>query len=225
MNWLRKLARNSSGVAMIEFAVLGPIIMIAGLYGTEAANFSLTSMKINQVAAQIADNASRVGDTTTLQNRRIYEGDINDVFVGAQLQTGKLNLFQNGRVIISSLEVRSGTSTQYIHWQRCRGVKQVNSSYGLENQDMPIGMGPAGGEVFAMDGDAVIFVEVQYTYKPLISEQFLGTPDITTIASFTVRDQRDLTQIYQEDPNAPDPVQSCSTYQGTIAVGPAGIVT
>lgn len=225
MNWLQRLSRDRSGVAMIEFAVLGPIIMVAGLYGTETANFALTSMKINQVAAQIADNASRVGDTSTLQNRRIYEGDINDVFVGAQLQTGKLDLFQNGRVIISSLEVRPGTSTQYIHWQRCRGLKQVNSSYGLENEDMPNGMGPGGGEVFAMDDDAVIFVEVQYTYKPLISAQFLGTPEITTIASFTVRDQRDITQIYQEDPAAPDPVQSCSTYQGTISVGSGGQVT
>lgn len=225
MNWFHTLVRNRSGVAMIEFALGAPVVLVAGLWGTETANFALTSMRINQLAAQIADNASRVGDTSTLQNRKIYEGDINDVLYGAQLQSGKLDLFQYGRVIISSLETRPGNGVQYIHWQRCRGAKQVNSSYGLEDQDVQNGMGPQGEQVTALPDDAVIFVEVQYTYQPLISNGFVGTDEITSIASFTVRDQRDLTQIYQKDPSEPDPVQSCSAYNGPITLSTAGNIS
>lgn len=224
MNRLPALARNRSGVAMIEFALGAPLVLMAGLWGTETANFALTTMQVNQLAAQIADNASRVGDGSSLQSRKVYESDINDVFYGAQLQAGKLDLFRNGRVIISSLEVRPAGSdgSQYIHWQRCRGALEVGSSYGTEGQTLPNGMGPAGEEVIAPDGGAVIFVELHYTYQPLVSGRFIGSETIKSIATFIVRDKRDLTQIYQQDPTEPAPVQRCGSYSGTITIGTSG---
>ena len=220
---LRALLRNRSGVAMVEFALGAPFLLTAGLWGTEVANYALVNMKINQLAEHIADNASRVGDTSTLQNRQIYESDINEVIYGAQIQGGsKINLYDHGRVIVSSLEV-TANDRQYIHWQRCRGVKPVTSTYGTEGTSLgTIGMGPAGNEVLAQQDDAVIFVEISYTYQPLVSAKFLGSLDIQSIASFTVRDKRDLTQIYQRDPGAPDPVQRCSVYNGNAKVGTDG---
>ncbi|MEY4473157.1 MAG: hypothetical protein RL671_1461 [Pseudomonadota bacterium] len=225
MSLLHKLVWNRSGVAMIEFALGAPIALLAGLWGTETANLALTHMKVNQLASQIADNASRISDQSALQSHRVYEGDINDVFYGAQLQSGKLNLFRNGRVIISSLEFRPNGTTQYIHWQRCRGAKQAASSYGLENEDRPNGMGPVGEEVLTQPDEAVIFVEELFDYQPLFSDRFIPSETIRSIASFTVRDQRDLTQVYQQDPNAPDPVQSCSDFKGTISFSSSGQMT
>lgn len=224
MTWLRALAKSRSGVAMIEFALGAPLVLTAGLWGTETANLALTTMKVNQLSAQMADNASRVGDLSSLQDRKIYESDINDVLYGAQLQSGKMDLFRHGRVIISSLEMNTA-GNQFIHWQRCRGAKQVNSSYGVEGQIVQNGMGPSGEEVIAQQDSAVIFVEVQFDYQPLISDQFIRTETIKSIATFTVRDQRDLSQIYQRDPSEPDAIQSCGAYNGTIAVGTAGEFT
>lgn len=217
------LLRNRSGVAMVEFALGAPFLLTAGLWGTEMANYALVNMKISQLAEHIADNASRVGDTSTLQNRRIYESDINEVIYGAQIQGGsKIGLYDNGRVIISSLEVTENDE-QYIHWQRCRGSKPITSTYGTQGTSLgTIGMGPAGDEVLAQQDDAVIFVEINYTYQPLVSAQFLGSLDIQSIASFTVRDKRDLAQIYQRDPALPDPVQSCGVYNGNASVGTDG---
>ena len=37
---------------------------------------------------------------------------------------------------------------------------------------------------------------------------------ITSTASFTVRDDRDLTQIYQRDPDQPDEIASCDKHTG-----------
>jgi Flp pilus assembly protein TadG len=220
---LRALLRNRSGVAMTEFALGAPFLLTAGLWGAEEANYALVNMKVSQLAEHIADNASRIGDTSTLQNRRIYESDINDVIYGAQVQAGKLGLYDNGRVTISSLEVEDGTDNQYIHWQRCRGIKTVAPAYGEEGDNLgTAGMGPSGEKVLAQTGDAVIFVEVNYTYQPLVSARFLGSLEINSIASFTVRDNRDLSQIYQRDAGSPDPVQSCSLHSGNATIGTNG---
>ncbi len=227
MTFLRRLLRNHSGVAMTEFALGAPFLLTAGLWGTETANYALVNMKVGQLAVHIADNASRVGDTATLQNRRIYESDINDVIIGAQIQGGTaLQLYNNGRVIISSLEVddSTGGNDQYIHWQRCRGRKNVASGFGVENDVLPNGMGPAGEEVIAQAGEAVIFVEINYTYQPLISASFLGSLDIHSIASFSVRDDRDLSQIYQRDPSSPDSVQRCNLFKGNAVIAADGTV-
>ena len=48
MRWLRALLRNRSGLAMIEFALGAPPLLMAGLWGTETANLALTTMKVNQ---------------------------------------------------------------------------------------------------------------------------------------------------------------------------------
>jgi len=224
MNLLACLARCRSGVAMTEFALGAPLVLMAGLWGTETANYALVNMKVGQLTAQIADNASRVGDTSTLQNRRVYEGDINDVLYGAQVQAGSLDLFRHGRVIISSLQVNA-TDEQYIHWQRCRGAIPVESSYGVEGERRPNGMGPAGEEVIAQQDAAVIFVELRYRYQPLVSDRFLNSPEITSIASFMVRDDRDITQLYQRDPASPDPVQRSNSYQGPISISAGGQMT
>ena len=227
---LRRLRRNRSGVAMTEFALGAPFLLMAGLWGTEMANYALVNMKIGQLAVHIADNASRIGDTSMLQDRKIYEADINDVIYGAHMQGGPgINLYENGRVIISSLQVApgpsGGTGPQYIHWQRCRGRKPSASTYGNEGDILATGMGPAGQEVLAMDGDAVIFVQIAYTYQPLISAQFMGSLDMHSIAAFNVRDDRDLSQIYQRDPGSPDAVQRCSVFSGRPSISAAGKMT
>lgn len=223
--FLLKLARGTSGVAMTEFALGAPFLLMAGLYGVEMANYALVNMKISQMALHIADNASRIGDTSTLQNRKIYESDINDLLFGAQLQAGKINLFDNGRVFVSSVEY-NGTQ-QYIHWQRCRGAKNVTSSYGNEGATLgTVGIGPSGAEVAAQPNDAVIFVQINYTYQPLVTNKLISNPDIQAIASFTVRDSRDLTQIYQRDTAKPDPVQSCSTgKKGNMTISANGTLS
>jgi len=232
----RRLRRDTSGIAMTEMALSLPFLMMAGMWGVELANYALVTMKVNQLAAHLADNASRVGDSSKLTNRKIYEADINDVLIGANIQGGHLDLLENGRVTISSLEEFSqdthcdtaaagGTCTptaategqQFIHWQRCLGKKNVAPEYGLEGDVMPTGMGPAGRQVSAFKGEGVIFVEVAYDYQPLVSKRFVGKPEIKVMASFMVRDNRDLHQIYQTLPAAP--IADCSVYDNPYGKG------
>ena len=214
---LSRLLASRSGVAATEFAIVLPFLLGTGLMGLEVANRAVVQMQVSQLAMHIADNASRIGDTATLQNRKIYEDDLNDLFRGAEIQAGgRIDLFERGRVIVSSLEVvPDSEDTQYIHWQRCLGVKNHISSYGLEGDglagDLP-GMGPPGEEVWAFEDEAVMFVEIAYDYQSLVGETFGFSDLVTATASFTVRDDRDLAQIYQRNPDDPDPVSSCTVF-------------
>ncbi|MWV27954.1 TadE/TadG family type IV pilus assembly protein [Aurantiacibacter rhizosphaerae] len=216
-----RLRRDTAGVAMTEFALVFPFLLSVGLMGLEVSNRVLVQMKVTQLANLIADNASRIGDQSMLENRKIYEADINDLFFGAHLQGGEaIDLFEHGRVILSSLEVVPGTADQqYIHWQRCVGMKNHTSSYGLTGDgksanDFP-GMGPAGEEVIAFEDDAVMFVEISYDYQAIIGEPFaFGSGTVNAVASFSVRADRDLSKVYQPTSGPADPVAACDAYQG-----------
>ncbi len=213
---LSGIAVNTSGLALIEFAYSLPLLMGVGMYGAEVANIAMVRMRVNQISMHAADNAARIGEGSLLSEKKIYESDINDLFIGADLQAGEyVDIFENGRVIISSLEMHSD-GDQYISWQRCKGKKAHVSSYGTAGEDSPDrpvdGMGPSGSRVTAPANQAVIFVEISYDYKPLISESFTNTRTITTRSAFNVRDRRDLTQIY--DKTGSDPVSDCDTYDG-----------
>lgn len=215
-----RLRRDATALAATEFAMTFPILLSLGLTGMELINRTIVSTRVNQLAVQVADNASRIGDQSVLVNKRITENDIQDLFYGAEVQAGNaIDIYRQGRVIVSSQEVVPGTTgNQYIHWQRCMGAKRSISTYGLEGdgtQSAFPGMGPPGEEVLAFEGEAVIFVEVFYDYKPLIGNPFGWDTTIHTTSSFTVRDSRDLTQIYQADASNPVVVASCDAYRRT----------
>lgn len=217
-HFIKRLGSASSGVAMVEFALASPLLLAVGLYGIESANRAITQLRISQAAIMIADNASRIGDESQLGYQRMYESDINDIFYGTHLQTGDhLNLFEHGRVILSSLETvpDSEDNSQYIHWQRCMGKKQYSPAYGEEGDGLSggmTGMGPEGEEVMAFEGEAVMFVELSYDYQPIISDIFASDSEMSATAAFNVRNNRDLSEIYQRDPNSPDATSDCDIY-------------
>jgi hypothetical protein len=194
-NRIKQLARDTSGVMLIEFAYTLPLVLSVVMGGTELTNYASKQMAINQAAIQLVDNASRMGDDVSTATKPVTEGDVNDVLVGGGLQFDRTNsLYLNGRVILSSVEPDpANAGKNRIRWQRCRGLKSVTSSYGLQGATNLIGVGPTGRKVIAPTGGAVMFVEVQYDYKPLFLDGFLDTQLLTSTAAMTVRDQRDFT--------------------------------
>lgn len=212
----RRLAEDRSGLAMLEFALAGPVVLALGLYGAEMGNQSLTHMRISQIALALADNASRMGQMGANNIEQMREADMNDVFQAARFQGSSLKLGTYGRITISSLEnvaqAYDTTPVQRIHWQRCMGMKQgagYASSYGTTSvsagttptladagTSAPNGMGDAGRMVSAPDGTGVIFVEVNYLYQPLVSSWLAKPFRMHYVASMIVRNNRDFRQIY-----------------------------
>jgi Flp pilus assembly protein TadG len=250
-----RLARDTSGLALLEFAFAFPLILMAGLYGVETANLALIHLRVSQIALNLADNTSRVGFIQTNQIEQLREIDINDVLDAVRNQGKSLGLATNGRVTISSLENTAGV--QRIHWQRCLGLKAgagYDSSYGITsttglsksamstydlnagvntsssgdnsashpgtiatggaaNPTPIVGMGENNSVVAAPANGGVIFIEINYDYKPVVGGWLLGTPKIHYTASFIVRDNRDFTQIYNPSPAvATSAKMTCNRY-------------
>lgn len=209
---VRNLARDNSAVALVEFAYAAPLVLGMGMMGTETAYYSITHMQISQLAMQVADNASRVGESE-LAAQVVYEDDINGVLVGAEKLGERFGIFENGRVVISSLQ-QNAQNGQWIAWQRCRGAKVVQSAYGPEGTGATgtdfKGMGDATKPITASAGSAVIFVEVFYDYDPITPFEFFGNSTLSYTAAFNIRDVRDLSGLRQTDPATP--VSACNVY-------------
>lgn len=197
-----------SGVAAVEMAVALPLLVTVSMGGLELASFALANLRVNQVAIQIADNASRAKLTSISGAAQFREYDVGETFRAADLAYPNMAIFTNGRVVLSSLETNVAGG-QWIHWQRCRGSKAVGSKYGVHGTGVTgtalAGMGPAGSIVTAETGSAIMFVEVYYDYRPVSLPG--ATITIYRHAALYVRDDRDLSQIYNPSPTAA--VYSC----------------
>lgn len=199
------LLRERSGVAMIEFAFTLPIFLALLGGGLELTKFAITHMRLAQVAASLADNASRAKQGVVSGVPRIREADVNEVFTAAELQAGGLKIRERGKVILSSVEANA-EGGQWIHWQRCFGAADYRSSYGREGDGETgtslTGIGPAGRQVAAEQGSAIMFVELVYDYEPMMFGDILDGARIRKTAAMYVRDNRDLLAIYNPAPSA-----------------------
>lgn len=212
---LRDLRDDADGVSIVEFALILPVLIVIGFWGVETANFAVANLRVSQIAALTADNAGRVRTS-------IDESDVNELMTGAKLVGTGIDFAARGRIILSDLEQNTSDATkQWIRWQRCSGAKNVTSSYGVPKKSTgtaitdateataPVsmadsvttngvsttngGMGPSGNQVAAAASTAVMFVEVVYDYKPLVTDKFLGTRTIRSVSAFNVRQRTNQT--------------------------------
>lgn len=207
---IRHMLRDTRGLALTEFALSLPILLMMGLGGIELAHYALATERVNQIAMTAADNAGRVRDS-------IDEIDVNEVMAGAKFVGAPISFADRGRVILSSLEENAAKNGQWIRWQRCTGAKNVPSSYGLQDAgktDSSLqGMGPSGRQIAATSGATVMFVEVVYDYRPIVPLPFLGYSNRTmrATAAFDVRQRND--QVLKNSKNLTGTaISGCSTY-------------
>lgn len=197
---LARLGRAQKGVAAVEFALVAPVILGMFLAGAELTSYAITRMRISQIALHVADNASRIGTPQLNNAPQISEAQINDLFIGADMQAGTLELAERGRVILSSVEPDAIQPDRYrMGWQRCYGQKASTSSYGTPDGQPQEKVGPPNQGITAPANGGVMFVEVAYDYKPLISARLVPSIEIRDTAAMIVRDDRDYTGVYPSD--------------------------
>ncbi|XUU60463.1 TadE/TadG family type IV pilus assembly protein [Erythrobacter sp. HA6-11] len=191
--FLKRLQDAREGVAMVEFGLVAPILLLMILGGLEVVNYALSHMRISQMAMTVADNAGRV--PTSIDEANIYE-----VFAGAQVIGEPLEFKQNGRLILSSVQLNNGKGNkkgQMINWQRCWGDLAVAPAYGKQNKgrndnSLKDGVGKPGKRIGALKGTAVMFVEVTYDYQPLVAGDWIPTQQIKYESAFNVRGRQNL---------------------------------
>lgn len=205
-----RLARCPDAVSAVELGLAMPFLMGLTLTGVEVVNLALIHVRLNQLAITVADNASRAKQTQVNGAPQFREYDVNQVFRAAALQGEDLQIPTRGRVILSSLQVNS-SGGQWIAWQRCWGKTTWASRYGPQGTGATgtsfAGMGYTTTKMTADAGTAIMFVEIAYDYKPFFLGSLLPAKLIRKEAAVYVRDDRDLTKIYNPSPT--QPVASC----------------
>jgi len=197
----RALADCTSGVSVVEFALVMPIILSIGLYGVEVAYLTTVDMKLSEIALTLADNASRLGQTDNSSvTPTVTEDDINEVMLGAQAQGETIDIGTKGRIILTSLEKDTATGKQYIHWQRCYGQLARQSAYGNAttrnglNGTAITGLGQGATKVTATSTSTpVMFVEIYYSYSGLVGDLYVSDRVLKKEGAYLVRDERNLT--------------------------------
>jgi len=221
--FMRQIRQDSSGLAVLEFAISLPFFMGLTVGGFELANYAQTLMKLNQITIHTADSAARMGEGDPLVSVDITEQDINDVFAGTIREgesllldgqhqyidpsDGEAKFRGNARIILSSVEpvypFDADDPKFRIRWQRCVGeASYYNSTYGDVDTATDIeGIGPSGRQITPPDDTAVMFVELQYYFRPLIVNGFskMTEKTIKQTAGMVVRDRRNYSQIYHRD--------------------------
>lgn len=178
--WL--VMRDSRGVALIEFALALPFLLVTLIGGLELVHLALTHQQLSRLATSTADLAARYRSS-------IDETDINTLFLGATLSTRVDDFDERGRVILSSVTRNKTDNGQWIRWQRCIGNASVaDSAFGAEGDgEMDTSIPDINGLVVA-DPNNVLVAEVTYRYRPWF---FPATsPIIRSIAP--VFDERDI---------------------------------
>jgi len=200
-----RLHRCESGLAFVEFAMSLPVLLTLGLCGLETANLAMAHLRVSNIAMLAADNAARVRDS-------IDESNVIELLTGAKMSAEGIRFAQHGRIILSSIERNAAGNGQWIRWQRCDGAKHVSSSYGLQgkgqNDNSLQAVGPAGNQISAAAGTAVMMVEVVYDYQPIVSDSIFGPRQIRYESAFNVRQRTN--QVLTN--NAAATPRNCTTY-------------
>ncbi len=166
--WLRFMRRDTSGVSVVEFALLLPLLMLIGAGALELVNYLLANQKLERIASITADNVAR--NTLAPSERSIV-----DSFAGVNNIAEPFDFNANGRIIMTGvIGVASGnTVVGKVVWQRCAGsLGGISSIVGSQPANPNLwATGPNAtlpNNVSLLQNQLVVVTEVAYQYQPLI---------------------------------------------------------
>lgn len=173
---LGRLKIDTSGLAIIELALMSPILIVGGMTGLEFTNYVLASQKVERLAATSADMFAR-------NQIAPNEGQVRDIFKAINLVGAPFNLKANGRVIVTGvIGILDTTESPVdvenrIAWQRCSGdLEGQTSTMGAQWSGADYADGP---EVVLPNGidlaqtEMAIVAEVWYRYQPMVNYRLI----------------------------------------------------
>lgn len=229
----RRLRDCNSGLALTEFAFSLPILLALGLYGFETANLAIANMRISNMAMLAADNAARQRDsideanviellTGTKMTGNGLKFAPNGRVILTQLEATPDNSAQwirwqrcDGALNVSSRYggPRNASGALITNGTEIYNADRVTASSApssFSHASARIGaVGPAGRQISAQPGTAVMLVEVYYDYQPIVGSWTTGPTRLRYENAFNVR-QRNDHSLKNAARNTP---KSCNTFQ------------
>jgi hypothetical protein len=165
--------RDTRGVALVEFAMVFPLLLLFFLGAVELSRYVLINQKLDKADSTIAD--------VVAQSENIQSSDLDQLMNAINEMIKPYTFGANGRIIISDV-ARSGASTT-VRWQYCGGgTLAASSRIGTVGNSASL---PSG---FTLDdGDDIIVAETFYNFTPIIGTQLLSNGTIYKVAYFKPR--------------------------------------
>lgn len=167
--------RAERGIAVVEFALILPVLMTL-FYGViEVSRYILIAQKVEKLAHSIADVTSQeqTASTAVLTQALAATSDIMSPYT----------MTTNGTVFISSLYRAPNTASATVNWRYQGGGTLPAASLVGPLNSVPV---VPGGFTFD-ERENVIVAEVFFRFSPLISSQFFGTTTIYRCAFYKPR--------------------------------------
>ncbi len=166
-----RLKRDTRGVAMVDFALMTPLLVALTMGGIEIGRFALLNQKLSRVATNTSDLVS--------QAEFLTEDDVAQVFVASEFSMKPFQLGGDGLIIVTSVSTGDDPNDPQINWQRSGGGAAIIGSQ----------IGSPGGPATLPNGYQmkanrnIIISEVYYNYAPFL---FSGATSPRTLEHFAV---------------------------------------
>ncbi len=156
--FVRKIAREKSGVAAIEFAMVAPIVFALFLGTLELSQAITADRRVTQIASSVADLVARTRQISSNPDLDGIMEIINEV----------IKPFDENRIRVTVMNVASNPDNATdvkICWVYHHKNGAADSSAAENgNYTLPAGLIEAG--------DSVVVAHVRYQYAPLVAKQF-----------------------------------------------------
>ncbi|MDE3059890.1 MAG: pilus assembly protein [Pseudomonadota bacterium] len=161
---------GQSGIALIEFALWAPLLMMIFMGGVELTRYIIVVQKAEKAAFIISDS---VAQGTTAKT-----SDLDNIMTAATQVMKPFSFGSNGFVIISSVTqtgTYSASNPPMVSWQYTssgsNGSWTHASRIGVSGQ-----MAALPGSLTLNDKDNIIIAEIFYNFQPLISTNGVVSP-------------------------------------------------
>ena len=172
---LTAFARAERGLAVVEFALILPVMMTL-FYGTiEVTRYILITQKVEKLAHSIAD--------VTSQEQTASAAVLNQALAATSDIMSPYTMTTNGTVFITSLYRAPNTTDATVNWRyQGGGGLPETSRLGAQGTVPTV----PGGFTFD-ERENIVAAEVFFRFSPLISSQFFGTTTIYRSAFYKPR--------------------------------------
>jgi Flp pilus assembly protein TadG len=168
MQHLRALARNRSGVAIIEFALVAPVLMLMYCGAYVVSDMVTCGRKVSLAARSITDLGSQYASLTSAQAAAILT---NSAYVIAPYSS------TNASMRISEIQV-TDASHAIVVWSNAPNstALAIGTVINLPKNMAPVDMQP--NLLTLTPGSYFIMGEVSYSYTPAFGMGWLPSPSL-----------------------------------------------
>lgn len=146
------LATDRRGVIALEFALILPLLILFCFGTVEVGRFVLLQMKLDQLAASVADLGTR--------DRTLSAATVDDIFAAGAHIVQPFDLATDGRITLSAVGLTAGDQPRVLWQRRSGGTLDVPSETGTVGNPATL-----PDEITLAVGQTVIVAEVSFNYR------------------------------------------------------------